>query len=257
MQILTPQQHAEQSEMRFQEWRWQSPNLDREMAVACWGHYGKPVLLFPTSGGDHLDVARFLLIDAVAPLIQAGRIKVYGLGNISREAWMSRTATPWHKSWLQARFDAYLRTELFPFVKRDCGDTDERFVVAGASLGAYNAINAGAKHPDWIELSIAMSGWFDLDVYMGNHRDQNYYFNNPLYFVPGLREGAQLQALRQSHFILALGTGRWEHPEQSIRMNAVLQSKGIPTTLDFWGRRWDHDWPTWRAMLPHFLGERC
>jgi hypothetical protein len=23
-----------------------------------------------------------------------------------------------------------------------------------------------------------------------------------------------------------------------------------------WGEEWPHDWNTWRAMLPHYLGSR-
>jgi hypothetical protein len=25
--------------------------------------------------------------------------------------------------------------------------------------------------------------------------------------------------------------------------------------VDNWGPRWEHDWPTWRRMLPQYLGE--
>jgi esterase/lipase superfamily enzyme len=35
----------------------------------------------------------------------------------------------------------------------------------------------------------------------------------------------------------------------------VLGAKGIPNDLDSWGPKWDHDWVTWRAMLPKDLGE--
>ena len=50
------------------------------------------------------------------------------------------------------------------------------------------------------------------------------------------------------------GEGRWEDPEQSWRMAHVLGSKGIPNRVDAWGKEFDHDWPTWRRMLPHYLG---
>ena len=35
----------------------------------------------------------------------------------------------------------------------------------------------------------------------------------------------------------------------------VLGAKGIPNRVDPWGREWDHDWPSWRAMLPRYLDE--
>jgi len=36
----------------------------------------------------------------------------------------------------------------------------------------------------------------------------------------------------------------------------VLSMKSIPHEIDLWGYEWTHDWPTWRAMLPHYLGSK-
>lgn len=239
--------------MRLDERKWYSPALERELAVAHWGHGGKALVLFPTSGADHLDVARFKLVDALSPLIREGRLQVFSANSVSRETWNERAAPPWYKSRMQARFDAYLAGELLPWVRHASRRGGERVAVAGASLGAYVAINAGAKHPDWIDLSIGMSGWYDMDVFMGGHKDEDYYYNNPLYFLPNLREGAQLSGLRDSLFIVANGGGRWEHLDQAWRLSRVLVDKRIPTRLEVWGPEWDHDWPTWRNMLPHFM----
>ena len=41
----------------------------------------------------------------------------------------------------------------------------------------------------------------------------------------------------------------------SWRLAAVMGEKGIPNRVDPWGPDYDHDWPTWRHMLPHYLGE--
>lgn len=247
--------HEGSRAMSMDEWTWHSPALRRDMTVARWGNTGKAVLLFPTSGGDHLDVARFHIISSVQHLIEAGRVQVFSAGNVSRESWGSRTAPPWHKSFLQSRFDAYLAEELLPFIAHISGRADPRICVAGASLGAYNALNAGAKHPEWIDTTIGMSGWYDMDAMMGGYRDDNYYYNNPLYFLPNLRDDAQLHKLRQSQFILANGGGRWEHIDQAVRVANVLMDKRIPVRLEVWGPQWDHDWPTWRAMLPTFLAQ--
>ena len=55
--------------------------------------------------------------------------------------------------------------------------------------------------------------------------------------------------------LVAHGQGRWEEPAQSWRAAHVLGSKGIPNRVDPWGEEYDHDWPTWRSMLPHYLAE--
>ena len=239
--------------MRRREWTHPSRALGRDMSLACWGHFGKPVLLFPTAGGDFLECERFLMVRMLRPLIEAGRIKLYACGSISSEGWMSKDAHPGHKSWLQARFDAHLTRELVPFIRNDCGGTEQKFAAAGASLGAYNAVNAAAKHPDAFDLCVAMSGTYFFDRWMHGHWDENYYFNQPIQYLPRLGEGPQLQALRASNFVLATGTGRWEAPDETRALAKVMAGKGIPHRAEIWGPDADHDWPTWRTMLPMFL----
>lgn len=235
-------------------WSWRSPALQREMEVARFGHYGKPVLLFPTGGGDFLEHERFLMIKALSPLIEGGRIKVYLVGNINRDGWINPDASGRTKTWLQARFTEYLAQEVVPFVRADCGQTTQKFAAAGASLGAYNAVNLVAKHPESFDLAVTMSGTFDLRRWLGDHFDDDFYYNHPLDWLPNLGPGEQLERLRQgTRFVLAVGQGPWDNPPNSVRMAKVLAQKGIWNRVELWGKDADHDWPTWRTMLPVFL----
>ena len=72
--------------------RWRSPALNREMPLATWGFYGKPVLIFPTGGGDLEECERFLMLRMLQPLVDAGKIKDYACGSISGEGWLSSEA---------------------------------------------------------------------------------------------------------------------------------------------------------------------
>lgn len=238
--------------MDRKEFSWHSPNLNKEMRVVRYGDIGKPVLLLPTAGGDHLDNERFKLIHVLTPLIESQRIKVYSCESVAGDAWCDTSAAPWHKSWLQARFDDYLVHELLPALQNDCGGY-RPFAIAGASLGAYNAVTAACKHPDWFDLVVAMSGTYEFDRWMGGHRDDNYYFNQPNYFLPKLGPGPQLDALQKVRFVIATGTGNYEAPDESRRLAVLLDHKGAHVNLELWDQSWHHDWPTWRAMLPLFL----
>ena len=66
--------------------RWYSPRCQMDIALARWGHYGQPVLLFPTAGGDAEEAERMHLIAAIWPLIEAGRIKVYCCDSVAGRA---------------------------------------------------------------------------------------------------------------------------------------------------------------------------
>ena len=82
-----------------------------------------------------------------------------------------------------------------------------------------------------------------------------FYFSSPIHYLPNLGDGAMLQMLRRRFVLLAYGQGRWEDPEESWRLAGILGDKGIPNRVDPWGHEWDHDWPTWREMLPRYLAD--
>ena len=85
--------------------------------------------------------------------------------------------------------------------------------------------------------------------------DDNVYFNNPMWYMRELHDPGRIAFFRdhtQIHFVT--GQGAYEVPAASERMSQVLWNKGIPNTLDKWGHDVNHDWPWWRQMLPHYLG---
>ena len=239
--------------MERAQWSWYSPELQRTTSVARWGHFGKPVLFFPTGGGDYLDCERFLMVRALQPLIEDGRIKLYAVESVSRD-WINPDISPAQKSKTQYHYDQYLINELCPFIKSDCGGTEQRFAATGASLGGYDALNAASKHPEWFDRMIGMSGTYVLDRRMNGHWDENYYYNNPVQFLPRLpRNSQQYRALQDTFFVFARGEGPYEARNYIEQVAAVFQKCQIPHRVEIWGKDADHNWPTWRTMLPMFL----
>jgi esterase/lipase superfamily enzyme len=53
--------------------RWYSQRLEQEISLVRWGHWGQPVLVFPTAGGDAEEIERMHLIAALGPLLEQGR----------------------------------------------------------------------------------------------------------------------------------------------------------------------------------------
>lgn len=233
--------------------RWHSSRVDREVAVARWGHWGSPVLLFPTAGGDALEIERMGVVDALRPMLEAGRIKLYSCDSVAGQAWVSGHAPSGHTAWLQNRFDDFVYREVVPAIRTDCRSDSIEIITAGASIGAFNAVASLCRHPDAFRIAVGLSGTYDLEKLFGFQADENFYFSSPLLFLPNLGEGSQLADMRRRFVLLAFGQGRWEDPEESWRMAGVLGAKGIPNRVDPWGSEWDHDWPTWRSMLPHYL----
>jgi esterase/lipase superfamily enzyme len=100
-----------------------------------------------------------------------------------------------------------------------------------------------------------MSGTYDLERVFEFKGNQDYYFATPMSFLPNLGGGALLDMLRRRFIVLAYGGGRWEDPDDSWRLAGVLGSKLVPNRVDPWGPEYDHDWPTWRQMLPLYLDD--
>lgn len=234
--------------------RWFSPRLRQETQLVKWGHYGPPLLLFPTAGGDAEEVERFFLIKVLEPLLHAGRLKVYGIDSIAGRTWLTNDNVA-HCVWTQMQFDEYLRREVVPAIRHDCRTPDIDIVTAGASIGAFNSLLAICRHPDVFSHAICMSGTYDLDKWLQGQWFDEYHHYSPLHFLPHLPEGDQLQRLRQRMVILATGQGKNEDPGESWKVAHALGSRGVPNRVDLWGEEWPHDWPTWRKMLPQYMEE--
>lgn len=232
---------------------WYSPNLQQEVTVARWGHYGQPVLLFPTAGGDCEECERMLMIRALSPLIEAGRIKVYSCDSVAGRAWINDDFSPVHKAWVQNQFDRYVYEELVPAIRADCRSRDIEIITAGSSIGGYNAMCSLTRHPDAFKLAIGMSGTYDLEGWMDGVHTLDFHYSSPQHFLKYLPEGEHLRLLRRRFAIIALGEGRWENPAGAWKMASALGSRGVPNRVDLWGPEHDHDWPTWREMLPTYL----
>ena len=235
---------------------WYSSRLECRVEMARWGHWGRPVVLFPTAGGDALEVERMGLIGALAPLLDAGRVKVYSCDSVAGLALARKAGSAEHRCWLLKRFGEYAAHELVPAVRADCGgDEAPEPIAAGASIGAFNAVSALCRYPDRFAAAIGMSGTYELAGLLDFDGNEDYHLAAPMRFLPGHPEGPALERLRTRFALLAHGRGRWETPAESWAMADALGARGVPNRVDEWDERRDHDWPTWREMLPRYLDE--
>lgn len=236
--------------------RWFSDRLQHEIGMARWGHFGVPVLVFPTAGGDAEEIERQHLVAACGPLIESGRVKLYSCDSVAGRAMLTNAGAPEYRMWLLNQFHSAIRHEVVPAIRNDLDGHEVPIIVAGASIGAFNAVAAVCRYPDVFSAAVAMSGTYRLQRFLEGRFSQDLYFASPIDFVPGL-EGAQLELLRQRMIILASGEGAWEDIGESWAIADVLGGKGVPNRVESWGHDWEHDWGTWRHMLPHYLDQLC
>ncbi|GJM35317.1 MAG: esterase [Saprospiraceae bacterium] len=235
---------------------WHSPRLNKNMEIAVYGHYGFALLLIPTAAADFLEYERFHLLNSIKEPINAGKVKVFSINSINSESWMNSRMHPRDKSIRHQQFNEYVFEEVIPFIKTQTSDETD-IISCGASLGALHAANLFFRRPDLFSGVIAMSGDYNLSSYTKGYHDQDVYFNSPEQYLSNLNDDRLLNSMRSSNHIHILsGSGPYENPDASRRLSGILNSKSIAHELDIWGYDMDHDWPTWRAMLPHYINTR-
>jgi esterase/lipase superfamily enzyme len=223
--------------------------------VLAYGHWGRPVLVFPAQEGRRYEWEERGMVDALAGLIDGGRVKLYCV-----DSWDSGA---WHDDWLpleerarrHGHYEWWLLTRLVPFVQAD-SHTHE-LIATGASFGAYHSANFCLKRADLFPVAICMSGVYDVAVQGGGERGDAVYFSNPMDYVANLN-GDHLDWLRrQASLLLVCGQGQWEDTtgalESTKRFGSLLAAKGIRHEVDLWGQDVPHDWPSWRRQFAHHL----
>ncbi len=233
---------------------WHSTHLQMKTQIVRWGKFGVSLLLFPTASGDAEEVERFYLIKMLEPFIHDGRLKVYSVDSVNGRTWLTHDSVP-HRVWIQQQYDKFIASEVVPLIRKDCNSDTIEVMTAGASIGAFNALQTICRHPQLFSRAICLSGTFDFEKWLEGQWFDQFHHQSPIHFVPGLPEGDHLDQLRRRFVLLATGQGEYEDPGESWKVAHVLGAKQIPNRVDLWDPDWRHDWETWRQMLPKYCQE--
>jgi esterase/lipase superfamily enzyme len=238
-----------------------SPAIGGAGTVVGYGHWGRPVLVFPAERGSAGDFAAGGMVGAVADLVEAGRVKLYCVDAFDGQSWANRELPLEERARRHGGYESWILDQVVPYIAEDSGGAPE-VMTLGCSMGAYHALNFALKRADLFPLALCFSGNYDPASWHGwGERGDATYFNNPTDYVANLA-GNHLDWLR-SRFsaVLVCGQGQWEDTTGALdstrRMAGLLADKGIRHELDLWGYDVPHDWPSWRAQLAHHLPRFC
>ncbi|MBL7977499.1 MAG: esterase family protein [Bacteroidetes Order II. Incertae sedis bacterium] len=229
--------------------KWHSASLGRDMEIIRFGHAGTPLLVFPSSMGRYYEWRDFGMMDAMGTQIANGQNQVFCVDSVDRESFYNRNTNPYVRIKRHQQYEQYILNEVVPMIKSTA--KHDFIMVSGASFGAYHAADMAFKFPWAFGKLIALSGAFDIKIFMDGFYDDNVYFSNPPDFLSGNLDGDLLNKIRKLHLIFALG----EHDpcrEANERMSRILHEKGIGHTLEVW-EGFGHDWPWWHKMIVKHL----
>jgi esterase/lipase superfamily enzyme len=238
------------------------PPIGPASTLIAYGSWGRPVLVFPSEQGRAWDFESNGMVDAVAELVDGGRVKLYCVDSADAATWSDHSLPLEERARRHDDYERWVLDTVVPWISADCDGADE-IVTVGCSLGAYHAANIALKHADTFPLALCFSGSYDPSQWNGwGERGLAAYFDNPMDYVPNLG-GDHLEWLRsQVSLLLVVGQGAWEeHPTRSLPSTRafadVLTGQGIAHELDVWGYDVPHDWPSWRRQLAHHLPRFC
>jgi esterase/lipase superfamily enzyme len=228
--------------------------------VLAYGHWGRPLLAFPSEQGPCWQFEERGMVDALAGLLDAGRVKLYCVDSYDSGSWHDGSLPLEERARRHSVYERWILDDVVPFIRDDAGGALE-IAVTGPSFGAYHAANFALKHAHVFPLAICQSGVYDVSVVGWGERGDAVYFNNPMDYV-GHLQGTHLDWLRrQVSLVLLCGQGQWEDTtgalESTKAFAGLLSEKGIRHELDLWGHEWPHDWPSWRSQLAHHLSRFC
>jgi esterase/lipase superfamily enzyme len=231
-------------------------------SLVAYGHWGRPVLVFPSEQGAAWDFENNGMVGAVGDLVDGGRVKLYCVDSGDAQTWSDRDIPTEERARRHDGYEQWILHQVVPWIVDDCGGTGD-IAALGCSLGAYHAANIALRHADVFPLAMCFSGNYDPTAWDGwGEQGDATYFHNPMAYVGNLH-GDHLDWLRgRLSLVLVVGQGAWEeHPTGALPSSrafaARLAEKGIRHELDVWGHDIPHDWPSWRRQLRHHLPRFC
>lgn len=231
----------------------ESPALGRRAHVWSFGHVGRPLIVFPSNAGVAHEWQKSGMIDALAPLLREGRLKIYcPETNVSRT--FSGGGSTDERMAHHRAYEHFVLETLVPFIREDCRSPDVSMVATGCSVGALYASLFVLKHPETFRQALCLSGRYRASKFF-DHVSSDVYFNDPLAFVPNLDGAALDRVRRQAHVTAVVGRGAHEHGciTETAELRDVLAQKRIPSHVAFWGEDSSHTYPWWQKQAYHYL----
>jgi esterase/lipase superfamily enzyme len=224
------------------------------MEVAIFGRGGHPLLAFPGDGGNAWSLEFHGVVHTLADYLHDGRLQLFCVSTVDADAFLARHRDPSERSRQQRLYDQYVRTEVLTLISRTAAP-GHAIATMGLGLGAYHAVNTLLKQPDVVKCCWGVSGIYQVDRFMDNTFDEDFYFNNPLHYVQNLTDTRLLALLGSCSVKLVTAAGCTRSVDDSYLMADVLRSRGVPCSLDDWGASDLGDWDLWRQQLRHHLGQ--
>ncbi len=224
--------------------------------VLAYGHYGRPVVAFPSENGEAHDWESRGMVEALAGVLEAGKVKLYCLPSFDRESWTRarplargarRAARPLRA--LGARAARAVRAGGLSHAGADRNRNVVRRLPRGELLPqARRRVPAGDLHER--RLRRLRPGWWQREAMPSTSTTR---WTTSRISAATIWTGCA--RMRRCSSSAGRASGR-TRPARSSRRSVsgrCSASTGIRHEVDLWGHDVPHDWPSWRRQIAHHL----
>ena len=238
----------------YKEW---SSVLNREMEFKVYGSAGVPVLALPARGGRFFDWENNGMPDAIAQLLNEGKIQLFCADSVDGEGVLNGDLPLRRRAEAQEKYFVYLTAELAPrILALNKAEKGTKIWCAGVDLGAYQAVNCRLRRPEVFAGAIGLSGLYDMSRFMGSEADDLILRNSPLNALAetGIYNTAALAKAEENSLLLCAGQGAYEDDAcaDTKALQAALEAAALPCHVELWGNDVSHDWYWWGKELGMF-----
>jgi esterase/lipase superfamily enzyme len=220
------------------------------MELLVFGHAGAPMIVFPTSQGRFFEYEDRGMVGALSHQINNGWTQLICVDSVDAESWYADWAHPRGRLYRHDQYERYVLNEVLPFVRSI--NSNPYTMAHGCSFGASHAMLFGLRYPTRFNRVLAFSGYYDMQRFLGEYRDEETYYHNPVQFVEGLQDGQLAADLRRLEIIMAIGrddAAAWTNR----KLSDALWQRGVWHAMRWWDG-WSHDWPFWHKMIQLYIG---
>jgi esterase/lipase superfamily enzyme len=122
--------------------------IDRGMTIVQYGHYGRPVLVFPSESGRAWDFENNGMLDAIGNLINDGRVKLYCVDTLDADTWADKGLPIEERALRHEVYTRWLTHHVVSHIHSDTSPGAE-LITLGCSLGPTTRCASPCSGPIW------------------------------------------------------------------------------------------------------------
>jgi hypothetical protein len=115
------------------------------MELLIFGHYGPPLLAFPSAGGRFFDWENQGMVEAAGPWLEGGKVRLYCVDGVDHESWLNFGADMAARAGRHREYEACIVHELAPFIQQECALSEGGVAVTGCMLRPGGLGRAGLR----------------------------------------------------------------------------------------------------------------